>query len=404
MDRVIVVRYGEIALKNRNRSMFEKTLAGNIKRQIGHSVVQRIRGRIIVTVPAEKLCRTEAMIKRTFGVQNYSVGVWTSYDVEDIHAASVELAKNEVEKGKFTFKVETRRVEKRFPLKSIELNPLVGERILEKVPETSVDIHDPQFKIEIEIRREGVLVSSGKTQASGGLPVGASGLALLFLSGGIDSPVAGWLSQKRGLILDAIHFSSPPYTGELAFEKVLSLAKKLSLFNAGRELRLYSVHFTQAQLAVHKHVQERYSLLCQRRMMMRIADRVAAKKGIRAMVTGENLGQVASQTLENITAISDPTDRLILRPLITYDKIEIVEKAKQIETFDISTLPYEDCCTVFVPVSPVTKARLIDVQRVEAGLDFEQLIDLSLAQSKIYRIRSGEVVEVEELEFFKEDR
>jgi len=301
-------------------------------------------------------------------------------------------------KGRRTFKVETRRLDKRFPIKSVELNPLVGEKILEAIPEVSVDIHNPQFVVEIEIRDEGVLISSGKTHAIGGLPVGVSGRALLFLSGGIDSPVAGWLAQKRGLSIDAIHFSSPPYTGEMAFEKVLSLAKRLSLFNGGRVLKFYSVHFTQAQMAIHRHVQERYSLVCQRRLMMRIADRIADKTHIKAMVTGENLGQVASQTLENMAAIAEPTGKLVLRPLITHDKIETISIARAIETFEISILPYEDCCTIFVPSSPVTKARMIDIQRVEAGLDFDEIVREALNRSQVYRIRNGDVLEVEKLE------
>ncbi|HNR79042.1 MAG TPA: tRNA uracil 4-sulfurtransferase ThiI [Mesotoga infera] len=402
MDKFIVVRYGEIALKQGNRKMFEKTLTGNIKRQIGKSTVQRIRGRIIVTVSPEKLSEAEMAIKRTSGVQNYSLGSWTTYDINDIFSTSIELAKAEMMKGRRTFKVETRRLDKRFPIKSIELNPLVGEKILEAIPEVSVDIHNPQFVVEIEIRDEGVLISSGKTQAIGGLPVGVSGRALLFLSGGIDSPVAGWLAQKRGLSIDAIHFSSPPYTGEMAFEKVLSLAKRLSLFNGGRMLKFYSVHFTQAQMAIHRHVQERYSLVCQRRLMMRIADRIADKTHIKAMVTGENLGQVASQTLENMAVIAEPTDKLVLRPLITYDKIETISIARAIETFEISILPYEDCCTIFVPSSPVTKARMIDIQRVEAGLDFDEIVREALNRSQVYRIRNGDVLEVEKLELSEE--
>jgi thiamine biosynthesis protein ThiI len=402
VDKFIVVRYGEIALKQGNRKMFEKTLTGNIKRQIGKSTVQRIRGRIIVTVSPEKLSEAEMAIKRTSGVQNYSLGSWTTYDINDIFSTSIELAKAEMMKGRRTFKVETRRLDKRFPIKSIELNPLVGEKILEAIPEVSVDIHNPQFVVEIEIRDEGVLISSGKTQAIGGLPVGVSGRALLFLSGGIDSPVAGWLAQKRGLSIDAIHFSSPPYTGEMAFEKVLSLAKRLSLFNGGRMLKFYSVHFTQAQMAIHRHVQERYSLVCQRRLMMRIADRIADKTHIKAMVTGENLGQVASQTLENMAVIAEPTDKLVLRPLITYDKIETISIARAIETFEISILPYEDCCTIFVPSSPVTKARMIDIQRVEAGLDFDEIVREALNRSQVYRIRNGDVLEVEKLELSEE--
>lgn len=394
MDKFLVVRYGEIALKQGNRKLFEKTLVNNIKRQIGSSTVERIRGRIIVSVPSERLKAATEVASRTFGIQNFSVGTWTSYDLEDIYRTSVDLAHEEIMRGRRTFKVETRRLDKRFPLKSIELNPLVGERILEKIPETSVDLHNPDFKIEIEIRDEGVLVSCGKTTASGGLPVGVSGRAMLMLSGGIDSPVAGWLAQKRGLDLDAIHFSSPPYTGEKAFDKVLSLARTLSLYNGGREFRMYSVHFTEAQIAIHKHVEERYSLLCQRRLMMRIASKIAENNGIVAIVTGENLGQVASQTLENLRVIEEQTGLIVLRPLVTYDKIETIELAKRIGTFDISILPYEDCCTVFVPSNPATKARLFDINRVEAGLDFEDLGARALDKSRMYRLKNGEVLEV----------
>jgi thiamine biosynthesis protein ThiI len=403
VDKFLVVRYGEIALKQGNRKLFEKTLTANIKRQIGNSTVQRIRGRIIVSVPEEKLESTELAVSRTSGIQNYSLGTWTTYDVNDICSTAIELSKEAIRKGNLTFKVETRRLDKRFPLKSVELNPLVGEKILEAIPETSVDIHDPSFRVEIEIRDEGVLVSCGKTPVIGGLPVGVSGRALLLLSGGIDSPVAGWLAQKRGLSIDAIHFSSPPYTGERALEKVITLAKRLSLFNGGRELRLFGIHFTEPQIAIHKHVQERYSLVCQRRMMMRIADRIADIKGVKVMITGENLGQVASQTIENMHVISEPSGRLILRPLITYDKTETIEIARRIGTFDISTLPYEDCCTVFVPSSPVTKARLFDINRVEAGLDFDGLIDISLRKSEVTRIRNGEILEVEKLELPEKD-
>ncbi len=330
MNRFVVVRYGEIALKKGNRKLFEKVLVNNIKRQLGRSTVERIRGRIIVSVPSERLRSSIEIMSRTFGIQNFSVGTWTSYDLEDIYLTSVDLAKDEMKRGRKTFKVETRRLDKRFPLKSVELNPLVGERILEELPETSVDIHNPEFKIEIEIRDEGVLISSGKTTASGGLPVGVSGRALLLLSGGIDSPVAGWLAQKRGLDLDAIHFSSPPYTGERSFDKVLSLAKTLSIYNGGREFRLYSMHFTDAQIAVHKHVEERYSLVCQRRLMMKIASKIAEAQRIIAIVTGENLGQVASQTLENLRVIEEQTELIVLRPLLSYDKIETIELAKQI--------------------------------------------------------------------------
>ncbi|AFK06001.1 MULTISPECIES: tRNA uracil 4-sulfurtransferase ThiI [Mesotoga] len=402
MNRFVVVRYGEIALKKGNRKLFEKVLVNNIKRQLGRSTVERIRGRIIVSVPSERLRSSIEIMSRTFGIQNFSVGTWTSYDLEDIYLTSVDLAKDEMKRGRKTFKVETRRLDKRFPLKSVELNPLVGERILEELPETSVDIHNPEFKIEIEIRDEGVLISSGKTTASGGLPVGVSGRALLLLSGGIDSPVAGWLAQKRGLDLDAIHFSSPPYTGERSFDKVLSLAKTLSIYNGGREFRLYSMHFTDAQIAVHKHVEERYSLVCQRRLMMKIASKIAEAQRIIAIVTGENLGQVASQTLENLRVIEEQTELIVLRPLLSYDKIETIELAKQIGTFETSILPYEDCCTVFVPSNPVTKARLFDINRVEAGLDLECLAKDIIEKSKMYRIKNGDILEVKSIEIPEE--
>lgn len=335
------------------------------------------------------------IVSRTFGVQNYSLGVQTNFEISEIEKVARELVSMEVNTGKRTFKVETRRANKRFPMTSQELNAYLGEKILDAFPELKVDVHTPDFKIGVEVRNEGVLVFGDKIPGPGGLPVGVSGSALLLLSGGIDSPVAGWYALKRGITLHAIHFASPPYTGEKAFEKVLDLAKALTKYNGGRDMLLYRVHFTKLQLAIHRNVRESLSLVIQRRAMMRIATKIAKEHGYKAIVTGENLGQVASQTIENLHTIGSATDILVLRPLTGFDKIETIQIAKKIETFEISIQPYEDCCTVFVPQQPATKARIVDVEIEESKLDLAPLLDETMKMVEIYKLRQGKVIEIE---------
>ncbi|MDI3523729.1 tRNA uracil 4-sulfurtransferase ThiI [Kosmotoga sp.] len=395
MKKIIIIRYGEIGLKGKNRSYFEKALIRNLKSQIPGAKVYNKKKRFLIDIPEEFISEAMEIVSRTFGVQNYSLGVQTNFEISEIEKVARELVSMEVNTGKRTFKVGTRRANKRFPMTSQELNAYLGEKILDAFPELKVDVHTPDFKIGVEVRNEGVLVFGDKIPGPGGLPVGVSGSALLLLSGGIDSPVAGWYALKRGITLHAIHFASPPYTGEKAFEKVLDLAKALTKYNGGRDMLLYRVHFTKLQLAIHRNVRESLSLVIQRRAMMRIATKIAKEHGYKAIVTGENLGQVASQTIENLHTIGSATDILVLRPLTGFDKIETIQIAKKIETFEISIQPYEDCCTVFVPQQPATKARIVDVEIEESKLDLAPLLDETMKMVEIYKLRQGKVIEIE---------
>ncbi|OAA31364.1 thiamine biosynthesis protein ThiI [Kosmotoga arenicorallina S304] len=396
--KLAIIRYGEIGLKGRNRKYFELALERNIRNQLPGVRTRTTGSRVYIETGNYVLEDVKRVLDKTFGVQNYSIGTLVGFELDDILSTCLELAETEVNKGKRSFKVETKRAYKKFPLRSMQLSAFLGEKVLERFPELHVDVHNPEFTIGVEIRNRGTLLFSNKFQGSGGMPVGVSGKGLLLLSGGIDSPVAGWYMLKRGIDLHAIHFASPPYTGEKALEKVIDLARLLSMYNGGRELLLYNVAFTKTQLSIHRSVQERYSLIIQRRAMMKIATEIAEREGYKAIVTGENVGQVASQTLENMIAISSATDKLVLRPLVGFDKIDTVEMAKKIGSFEISTRPYEDCCTVFVPKEPATKARVVDILRAEKDIDFSQLISEAIDETKLYRIKLGQVIKVESLE------
>lgn len=403
MKRLMIIRYNEIGLKGDNRKYFEHILVRNLKNTIKSGRVSKTRGRIYVKPFEEDVTELKTAVSKTFGVQNYSMGIMTSYDLPEIEKAALEVAGEKVAAGYKRFKVSTRRIDKRFPMRSLEMSAHIGEIILDNLSETVVDLHTPEFIIGVEIRENGVMVFGGKENASGGLPVGTGGRGLLMLSGGIDSPVAGLLAMKRGMKIDGVHFSSPPYTGEKALEKVVSLAKVLTEYNGGRDFLIYNVQFTKAQINIHKNVLNKLSLVIQRRFMLRIATEIAKKNKYKAIITGENIGQVASQTIENMSVIGSATDMLVIRPLITFDKIDIIDIAKKIGTFSISTLPYEDCCTVFVPASPATKAREEDVLRSETNLDIENMIEESIANTKIFKVRRGRVESVEDLKLLEGD-
>ncbi|AKI97132.1 tRNA uracil 4-sulfurtransferase ThiI [Kosmotoga pacifica] len=393
--KLVIVRYGEIGLKGRNKKYFELALERNIRNQLPGVKTRTTGGRVYVETGEYPLEDVKKTLERTFGIQNFSMGTMVGFDVEEILSAALEVSEVEVSKGRKSFKVETKRANKKFPVRSLELSAFLGEKILEKFPELHVDVHNPEFVVGVEVRNRGTLLFSSKLAGPGGIPVGVSGKGLLLLSGGIDSPVAGWYSLKRGLDVHGIHFASPPYTGEKALEKVIDLARLLSMYNGGREFKLYNVGFTKAQLTVHRRVPEKFSLIIQRRTMMRIATEIADKLGYKVLITGENVGQVASQTIENMYAITEATNKLVLRPLTGFDKIETIDVARRIGSFEISTRPYEDCCTVFVPKEPATKARIKDILRTESGIDFDTLVNEAVQLTKVYTIKHGQVIGVE---------
>ncbi len=386
MERVFVVRYSEIGLKGKNREFFEKKLIDNILKIVRPAAVNKRYGRIIVRIGRNDPNALEERLKYVMGIQNYSLGYALAHDIDEVKKVSLELAKLEVEKGYKTFKVSAQRGYKDFPLNSIELNREIGGYIYENIPGLKVDVHNPEFEIGIDVREKEIFVFSGKKYLSGGLPVGVSGRALLLLSGGIDSPVAGWYAMRRGLELQTLTFLSPPMTTEKSVQKILDLGRVLSRY-LPNGLRMWIVPLTEVQMYIKENAPDEYSLILQRRSMMRIANMIARRVKAKAIITGENLGQVASQTLTNMAAIEDASSLLVIRPLIGFDKIETTNKAKEIGTFEISIQPYIDSCVAFAPKKPATKSDINEIRKIEEKLD--ELSDLeyqAFKKRESYRI------------------
>ena len=385
MDKVLIVRYGEISLKGKNRYQFENRLLDNMKaalKGLPQRKIEKTYGRIYVDLSdAEYAGEVIQRITRVFGI--HSVSPAQSVPL-DLGAIREEARQQMARMNPSTFKVETSRPYKRFPMTSPEVSREVGGYVLSQLPGWKVDVHRPEVVINVEIRQEGAFVYSEQIKGLGGLPVGSTGKALLLISGGIDSPVAGWLTMKRGVQPVGLHFHSFPFTSERAKDKVVDLCRILTSY--GRSFRLYVNHFTEIQKAIRKQCPEEFYVTLMRRMMFRLAEAVALQEKALALVTGENLGQVASQTLESMAAINEVTKLPVLRPLITMDKAEIIELACQIGTYETSILPYEDCCTLFLPKHPATRPNLERVREAEEALDIPGLMEESLAKTEVINL------------------
>jgi len=385
MESVVLCRYGELFLKSGNRRLFERALADNARAALAdlpRARVEQTHGRLLVRVPTDDADEAAARLTRIFGLVSLSVAreVEAKADLAAITTMAVSEAQAAVDRARpASFKVEARRADKRFAQTSMDIARHVGARV-QAATGLAVDVHTPALRLGIEVGTDVAYVFAATHDAPGGLPVGASGRALLLLSGGIDSPVAGWLAAKRGLALDAIYFHSPPYIGEKSRDKVLALGKLLARWQALRSVTI--VPFTAVQKRLRDAGPAELAVVLYRRMMLRIADAVADKLEADALVTGDNLGQVASQTIENLTAIEAAARRVVLRPLITYDKVETTALARRIGTYETSILPYEDCCSLFVPTHPATRARAQDAEKVEAALDVPAEIAAAVAGSE----------------------
>ncbi len=384
MEKVIIVRYCEIHLKGKNRGYFEKIFMMNLEKAlvgIRHEI-RKPSGRYIVENFDQT--RTEEILEklsRVFGTHTLSSAYKVPAELEMIYDTVKKIAP---ESG--SFKVITNRANKSFPLNSMQLNAEIGGRLLQDFPNLTVDVHAPQHEICIDIRENGdALIFSGHIKGAGGMPVGTSGKGVLLLSGGIDSPVAGYMIAKRGMVLEALHFHSYPYTNMQAREKVEELARILSGYTGGMTLHVVSV--THIQEAIHKHCPAEMMITLLRRFMMRIAERLAEQVGGQCIITGESLGQVASQTIEGMTSSGSVVENLpILRPLVGFDKTEIIERAREIGTFETSIQPYEDCCTVFLPKHPLIRPKTEDVLRAEQKLDVEALLEEAMLSSETVRL------------------
>lgn len=384
MEKVILVRYGEISLKGLNKAYFIDMLIKNIKtslRKINSTKIEKIQGRFIIRVAKENFDEALICLKKVFGIVSISESYCIEKEMDKIQYVSLTLMK-EI-KENVTFKVESRRADKKFQMNSQELSSFIGGHILKNTQNFTVDVKKPDVKLYIEIREKAYIYNS-IIPGLGGLPVGCSGKAALLLSGGIDSPVAGYLMAKRGVTILGVHFHSFPYTSDRAKEKVIELTKILSTYTG--TIKLYIVSFTDIQQELLLKCNERLTTILMRRIMMKISEDIAIKENAKALITGESLGQVASQTMESLSVTNNAVELPVFRPLIGMDKNEIIKISENINTFETSILPYEDCCTVFVPKHPETRPKLEKVLNEEKKVEFQQLIDEAINNAEIITI------------------
>ena len=388
MNDIILLKQGEIVLKGLNKRSFEQKLMGNVQKRLrpfGDFKVYCLQSTIYVE-PKNEDCDMDGAfeaMKTVFGVISLTRAAACDKDKDAIVKKAIEYLADEMENAR-SFKVESKRSDKRFPMTSIELSQYVGGELSEAFPNVEVDVRNPELVVHVEIRDLAAYVHSVPTPGAGGMPVGSNGTAVTLLSGGIDSPVSTYMIAKRGVRLIPVHFFSFPYTSEAAKEKVIELARQLTKYCG--KMTLEVVPFTHIQEEIRDKCPEEFFTLVMRRFMMRISQRIADSNGCRALVTGENLGQVASQTMDAMGVTEAVTDLPILRPLIGFDKTEIISRAREIGTFETSILPYEDCCTVFTPRHPRTKPKLAELEEIEKALDVEGLVEEAFANIERIKI------------------
>ena len=385
MKEIVLVKYGEMVLKGLNKKSFEDMLTKNIKRRLrslGHFQLTSAQSTTYIT-PLDDNADLEEVVERVgkiFGIAALCRACVCEKDFDDITSKSLEYL-NEILNSAKTFKVNAKRSDKAFPMKSPEICAELGGILLEKFPNLTVDVKNPEITVTVEIRDTNAYVHAENIKGAGGLPVGSSGKAMLLLSGGIDSPVAGYMMAKRGVHVSAIHYISPPYTSERALMKVEQLCEKLTDYCGG--IAFFCVPFTEIQEAIKDNCPEEYFTVIMRRLMMEIAQRICEKEKCLALITGESVGQVASQTMMAI-ACTDAVCRIpVFRPLIGMDKTEIIDIARKIDTFETSVLPYEDCCTVFTPRHPKVRPSLSDVEKAQNSFDFEPLIQKAVENTEL---------------------
>lgn len=395
MKTRILIRYGELSTKGRNKKMFTQKLASNIKK----ALVDFPQVKVIPDYDFMYLDLHEApeeavieKVKPIFGIQSISPVYIVEKDMEVAKKVVLDLLSQEDLEGK-TFKIMTRRSDHTFEMDTNQINLFLGDAVLEAFPDIKVQLKQPDITVRIDVRREYLMVSLKTIQGAGGLPVGTSGRVMLMLSGGIDSPVAGYLAMKRGMEIQCVHFASPPYTSPQALEKTKLLAAKIARF--GGSIQFLTVPFSRIQEEIKKSVPEAYLMTIMRRFMLRITDQLRENARALAIANGESVGQVASQTLDSMVAINDVTNTPIIRPVATMDKLDIIKVAEEIDTFELSIQPFEDCCTVFAPPSPKTKPKLEKARQYEARLDVEGLIKEAVEGTVIEEITANYTTPVE---------
>ena len=369
MEKLILIKYGELTTKKDNRKLFINKLENNINSLLKNYDIKIKKDRVRMYIVTSKVDEVSEKLQKIFGIHSVVICYKTTQDVEDIKAKVKEV----LDKEKFsTFKVNTRRADKNFPIHSMDFNNLIGGFVLKNYP-VKVDVHNPELLLNIEIRLEGVFIYTNELLGSGGYPVGVQGKGLLMLSGGIDSPVAGYMALKRGIDIECLYFESPPHTSMEAKNKVLKLANILNDYSGN--IKVHVVPFTNIQETIYRFCPEDYMITIMRRMMYRIAHKFAKMHKIPIIVNGESVGQVASQTITSMSVINEVTNMPIIRPVACLDKLEIIEIAKKIGTYETSILPFEDCCTIFVPKHPVINPKLEKCVLAESKFNFDKMID-----------------------------
>lgn len=370
MEKLILIKYGELTTKKNNRKSFINLLEKNVLKILKNYEIKINSNlvRMFITCKEKDINEITSKLKKVFGIHSIVVCYKTNNNIEDIKNQLLLILKEKTFK---TFKIETKRANKTFPISSMDFSALIGGFVLKNF-DTSVDVHNPELTIKIEIRDE-TYISTNEIKGNGGYPVGIQGKGLLMLSGGIDSPTAGYLALKRGVDLECLYFESPPHTSVEAKSKVITLAKKLNEYSGN--IKLHILPFTKLQEEIYKNVDDSYMITILRRMMYRIASKLVLKNNLKVIINGESIGQVASQTLTSMIAINEVTNLPIIRPVATLDKLEIIEIAKKIDTYETSILPYEDCCTIFLPKHPVINPDINKCHLYEEKIDYEKLID-----------------------------
>lgn len=391
MFQAFLIKYAEIGIKGKNRYIFEDALVNHIRHSLmdveGEFTVKKESGRVYVLTEGDfDYDETIEALKKVFGIWGICPMVQLpKMDIDALKREAVNYVGQVYGNRAFTFKVHTRRADKSFPMESNDVNAAIGEAVLENYPNVKVDVHNPEIMLNIEIR-EKVNIYSEVIPGPGGLPVGTNGKAMLLLSGGIDSPVAGYMIAKRGVVIDAVYFHAPPYTSERAKQKVVDLAKLVSKYSGA--IRLHVINFTDIQLYIYDQCPHDELTIIMRRYMMRIAERIAEESKCLGLITGESIGQVASQTMQSLYVTNEVCSMPVYRPLIGFDKQDIVEIAEKIDTYETSILPYEDCCTIFVAKHPVTKPNLNVIKRSETKLaeKIDEMIQIAMDTREIINI------------------
>lgn len=386
---LILVRYGEMTLKKKNYKTFQSKVNKNIKRKL--SDFKRLEFsyttyRFYIYLNGEDHKKVIEVLNTVVGLHSYSLCMNVEADYDSIANKGILLLNGLNLNTKTSFKVETNRGNKNFPATSIEISQEVAKRVMPKVPNIYVDVRNPEVTLAIDLRNEGTYIYVETITGLGGYPSGMAGSGLLLMSGGIDSPVAGFLAIKKGVEVTALHFASPPHTSIMSLQKVIELTEEISKFMLDEKLKLIVFPFTKIQEAINQTVDANYNITIMRRVMYKVATMIAARENIDTLITGESIGQVASQTLESLKVINEVTNLPVIRPLITYDKNEVIKLSRVIKTYDISIRPYEDCCTIFIPEHPVIKPKLEKVFFQEVNLNIEELIEEGLENLEVYNL------------------